>query len=723
MGRQPHERPEPPGRRRRATNRSSSQCSIPASRGTRRSCATTSTRSTSENALDCKSIIRDYGLGFLTDNGILDECRNGDTDGHGTWVASRIGAAANGFGSNGVAPKVTIRSYKVLAGDFGGLTSWIVDGMVDACHDGADILNMSIVGYDDPTLDSDAQDYLLWADAVKYCQSRGTVIVASAGNDHVRLNRVKNITVAGRTFAGAGQVAQGSEGIGTVYPGDSIQPYIYDLRGMLLVPGGLPGVILVSATSNEVVNAAGADPSVRWPAKWIGARDQLAYYSNYGSRIDIAAPGGARKFNIPLFDGGPNDILADGYGTFSAVDPNSAYCTDPDISASYNSACFTIDGQGFAWSQGTSMAAPDLSGVAVLVLAAHPELRGHPGALLARLQATARTEVVNYTGPNDPNNTTPAIDGTPCDTGYCHLDFKHPISSTMRTAPGSSTRAPQSPNRYRDRTLAGVAAASSSASSPEPSCSSSSRATFPFGCTRLKSASVVSQSSSNTLGARRAGELEVLLEQCAQVRRGRFGERLGEDEVGVHADLQAPVRVVDERLAAAHAGTEVAPEVAQDDHCPGGHVLAGMLAGALDHGDGARVADGEALADAPGDEEPTAGRSVEQRVPGQNWMAGHVGRRPDDDRASVHALADVVVGRAGQLEGDSVGQVGAEALSRRALEANEHRSGRRAEAEALADVAAEAGAHGAVAVADLVLELDLDLVLENLGRVGREPVA
>jgi hypothetical protein len=62
---------------------------------------------TSENALDCASIIRDYGLGFLTDYGILDECRNGDRDGHGTWVASRIGAAANGFGSNGVAPKVT----------------------------------------------------------------------------------------------------------------------------------------------------------------------------------------------------------------------------------------------------------------------------------------------------------------------------------------------------------------------------------------------------------------------------------------------------------------------------------------------------------------------------------------------------------------------------------------------------------------------------------------
>jgi len=382
----------------------------------------------SSNALDCKSIIRDYGLGFLTDNGILDECRNGDRDGHGTWVASRIGAAANGFGSNGVSPKVTIRSYKVLAGEFGGLTSWIVNGMLDACHDRADIVNMSIEGYDDPTVDADAQDYLFWADAVKYCRSRGTAIVAAAGNEHVRLDTA-NLSVAGRQFVGAGRVSTDSMGIGTVYPGESLEPYVTDLRGMLLVPGGVPGVIAVSATANEVVGAPSADPSVRWPDKWVGARDQLAYYSNYGSRIDLAAPGGARRFNIALFDGGTDDVLAGGYGTFSAVGANSLYCSDPDLSASYNSACFKIGGQGFAWSQGTSMSAPNVSGVAVLTLAAHPWLRHNPDALLAQLKRTANGRVRNYTGPNDPENTTAAIDGTPCDTGYCHLDFKHPIPS------------------------------------------------------------------------------------------------------------------------------------------------------------------------------------------------------------------------------------------------------------------------------------------------------
>ena len=35
-----------------------------------------------------------------------------------------------------------------------------------------------------------------------------------------------------------------------------------------------------------------------------GRQNQLAYYSNYGPRIDIAGPGGARKFNLPNYDRG-----------------------------------------------------------------------------------------------------------------------------------------------------------------------------------------------------------------------------------------------------------------------------------------------------------------------------------------------------------------------------------------------------------------------------------
>jgi lantibiotic leader peptide-processing serine protease len=76
------------------------------------------------------------------------------------------------------------------------------------------------------------------------------------------------------------------------------------------------------------------------------------------------------------------------------------------------------------------MSSPNAAGVAALTLSAHPELRGNPDGLLARLQSTARTNIVNYMGPNDPANTSPGLDGTPCPTGYCHIKFNAPISFT-----------------------------------------------------------------------------------------------------------------------------------------------------------------------------------------------------------------------------------------------------------------------------------------------------
>jgi lantibiotic leader peptide-processing serine protease len=61
---------------------------------------------------------------------------------------------------------------------------------------------------------------------------------------------------------------------------------------------------MVSATNNAIGGTAGdlSNPdaaSHAWPnAMKNVVRDQLTYYSNYGLRVDLAAPGGARKFNI-----------------------------------------------------------------------------------------------------------------------------------------------------------------------------------------------------------------------------------------------------------------------------------------------------------------------------------------------------------------------------------------------------------------------------------------
>jgi subtilisin family serine protease len=380
-------------------------------------------RSLGGNFIPCDLLVRQYGAQTVNGYGLRD-CSSGDKEGHGTWVAGRIAGAANGFASNGAAPGVRIGSYKVVAAGFGGLTSWILAGLVDACtaHH-VDVVNMSIVGYLDPADPFAVQEYLLFADVVSYCRSRGVAVFAAAGNEHVRVDRV-DMTLGGRSLAGVGRVTLGPEGFATASPGsDSLAGY--DLRGMLEVPGGVPGVEMVSATANAI-GAAPADVPLRWQDH-VGARDQLAYYSNYGGRIDLAAPGGARRYQVPGYDGGAGDVLYGGWGSFGALSRNGLLCTDAFAASAFNAACFGFHGQPFGWLQGTSMSSPNAAAVAALVLSARADLRFRPDALTSRLEDTARTGLSNYMGPNDPDNTAPALSGTPCATGFCHVDQSSPI--------------------------------------------------------------------------------------------------------------------------------------------------------------------------------------------------------------------------------------------------------------------------------------------------------
>jgi subtilisin family serine protease len=364
----------------------------------------------------CDALRHAFGEKKLKDAGLTD-CGSEDKDGHGTWVASRIAGALNGFASNGVAPKVQVSSYKVLASGFGAFPDWILAGLLQACSDRVDLVNMSITGYLDPNDPTDAQTYLLFNDVVQYCRARGVTIFAAAGNEHVRIDRLTT-TVGGRTLSGVGEVSTGPDGIATTAPSHDSSDS--DLRGLLETPAGVPGVVMVSATNNGNDAAPADDPF--GVGMHIGARDQLAYYSSYGSRVDLAAPGGARRFNLPGWDGGDGNILYGGWGSLGALPENGAICRDPLESSLFNFACFKVDGAGFGWLQGTSMSAPNALGVAALVISAKPALRHDPADLIARLQATARRTMTNYTGPDDPGNTSLTYDGRPCNTGYCHLD-------------------------------------------------------------------------------------------------------------------------------------------------------------------------------------------------------------------------------------------------------------------------------------------------------------
>jgi subtilisin family serine protease len=102
---------------------------------------------------------------------------NQDDDGHGTMVASIIGAqkAAGVNGMQGIAPNVQLLSIREAGCNAtqGNTEDAMATAITTAVDDGAEVINISQDGYD--------QDPKLF-NAVQYAYSRGVVIITSAGN-------------------------------------------------------------------------------------------------------------------------------------------------------------------------------------------------------------------------------------------------------------------------------------------------------------------------------------------------------------------------------------------------------------------------------------------------------------------------------------------------------------------------------------------------------------
>lgn len=175
--------------------------------------------------------------------GILTDVINKDNDpiddhGHGTYCSGIVGAVGNnGLGLSGVNQTVSILPVKVLSGGGSGSETQVAEGMLLADYLGVNIISMSLGG--------DFPDRIMQLAALQ-CNSDGVLVVVAAGNNNWG---------------------------GLFYPA-----YYPECLGV-------GATTLVNASNNEDFSqVAGEIPTAE-------RFDARAGFSNYGSWVDIAAPG------------------------------------------------------------------------------------------------------------------------------------------------------------------------------------------------------------------------------------------------------------------------------------------------------------------------------------------------------------------------------------------------------------------------------------------------
>lgn len=263
---------------------------------------------------------------------------DGGTFWHGTHVAGIVAAADNTIGTVGIAPNATLIGVKVLhngSGQFG----WIISGIMYAATPlaegggGANIINMSLgATFADEKDKDDKAGIRLLKEAIdratKYAHQRGTTVIASAGNGGINLDAEK-----------------------FVWKTPAMNQYV------------------ISVASTGPINWARGGTNFASPA----------YYTDHGKTlVDVAAPGGTAGLIVVNGDASSCTVV----GTFRTI-TRSCFVFDMVMSTVRGTSTAS-----YGWAQGTSMAAPLVSGIAALII----ERNGgsmHPDQVRARLQQSA----------------------------------------------------------------------------------------------------------------------------------------------------------------------------------------------------------------------------------------------------------------------------------------------------------------------------------------------